>query len=1462
MSMYPVDKKPSNRAVDVLTAFRKITQPMRQEEDALMAATVLDLPYDETKARIEAGSVTDVNEARRRIENSNSEALRRNIDDAFSREELPETTAALIANEDRKRAMWNSTGDNLYLEAAIAMQDPTIDAELSRFYTNLQIGEEVLRTAIQEADEETGVAGYIWDFVDRYFLRAMVIGGFEDITGRSVRGGRAHLEAALLANPDEYRRWIEAQVESVKQEGFFTGDNVFALQEEFQRFGNAGQDPLVGLWAALGVVDVLPLGALLTKTLKAGTKVRRVKALAGPEAADDIYETVVKAEADRPDPRTINDGMPEALNVIPDPDGGAGLARTARIRDENVILKEIDHINSQGGLGRGVDSDEVIRAGEELTQTLVKTTGRPLNNLILKTNRDATGGFIWTARMGTVKTGRPYATERAANNAINRQGIREEFPTARAVPFDKEDPSKGWYVEIDQRMAVDPYVDELSWKSALDPIRQMVARFAGSKGATEAENLNTLAVIAEGVVSGLTGGKVAKDLVRSVERLPMKSQDTIKRIFNDLRDGRDAGLRNSYNEMEFRTKFEAFHPEGKPATDKDWEGFLAIQTLSDAAYMQRAHLRLQKYVRNGFQAVVFPDGTRVPGKMFKGQTSEQIWDLADKVTRNQSDLRKNTVIWELDRELDSGIRFVAKPAEIRSLDHSDVLGYNAGGRRINPNANYFVLVNPNNPRAFLTTVTADQAEVAIQQISRIQEAIAEVGESNLRKGGPLDEVVRSNNDWNTELQTIEDFIRFADEKKIDLVKGRIVSKARDGEIATGEVRDGFSQTWDEYVSFGMHRADDVLTEFGGGETRNYDAVSAILDDFGSITHQFAYNDYTQTALHAWLKSARRTGSGWDVGPEVDPRRAFENATLKENTNPAARELGLQRNIIARRLGIKSEAFRAMESYGAAVQEFVFNKTRGRVEMSRDPIAGATQNLLNFGFVSAFGLGNISQFFVQGYHALTVAAITQNSVTSLGSGMKALTMVPALRLALFAPDSATEALALRRLAKATGQTNESVLELVDYIRTSGRDVIDGSAMESGTGQQWGIRGWKGESYLPSTLRGVQAKIGSGWRGTMKAGLTPFREGERMARLTAITTAVLEYQAKFPGKGIATAHARRWISAREQALSFRMSNANRALMQEGFGKLPTQWFTYTLRTFENVLMGRDFTAGERARLAAALFPAFGLTGMGAASATDWLAEKVGAEPAGQMYTFIKYGIVDTLLEMTTGAEIAFAERLAPITLIQDVYSNVGGQKSAWEVALGPSGDIAGGVIEQVMNAAGSVYAGTPVSLTEDVIRVARQWTGVDNVAKAMGIMNTGLYTSRTGRTLPFELTPADAIAQLFGFSPREVSEFYAEKQWQYTTNDKVRSLTNEFRNQFSQAMQMVNDGDVERGMQLLREIQIKIQISGLSPIDQAAIRRGLRVTTSEELYNMIVERTKRGDNYAGERIQESFDFIGTN
>lgn len=1430
---------------------RSVT-PDRLEDEAITVTALADLPSDGVVDRLSNDDRALIDRARRAIDSVPAEAI---LTETFESGADPIETAGIINSEAEKREEFYSDGSNLYLDQALAIDDPSITSEISRMATNIQIGQELFRQAIEESKEDTSWFGYGWDFFDRNFLRTIPIGGFEQVTNRNERKGRELVGAAVSMSSEEYTQYIKSYIEELKSEGFFTGDNIFAILDGMAEFENSGYDSAEFFNRVFGAVDLAPLAVLKLRLLtRAASPLRRVAVLKGPERAADVGEAAIRSNT--ASPRTYRDMAPSAI----DPGTPAPIHvpsnRATRIATENSIIREVSETIRSGALGRALDSDEVQAAYHGIVNTMRKVANNPLVDVRPPVHSDATGNFIATLTLGTVKTGSPYRTQRAAAKVAAR--VSEEFPTARAVAVDSEDISKGFYVEVDEILDVGEEIAEIGSTPMYGAIRSALGRFFGSKAVVENEFLNTLATMAEGVASTLTSGRAVKDAVKALNRIPSSNQRVISSVLSELRDGKDAFLREHYTDAEFVQKFREHHPRGLSPTDDDIAAFDAARTLNDASYMLRAHNRMQKYISNNFYALVMSNGERVPGRITdEALGAEPILDVSTGVTFIKRDLRANTRVWELDREIDSGIRYVVNPQDVKSISHSDVLGYNAGGRRINPKANHFVLLDGDFPRAFLATFTEKEALRAQEQIKNIQEALKESGDaaSNTRI---LDKVVRENNEWNTELQSIEDFIKFGEEKGLDWTRS-IEVKARDGEIRPGETRDFYSTTWDEYISHDLHRADDTLIEFGGKEARNYDPVQAMFLDFGSISQQFAHNIYTQTALNAWLKTARRSGSGWDVPDTTDVRLAFREAASNGELTSTALELGRQRGIIETRLGMRSEIFKAMEQYGADVQEWVFDTTKGTIALPRDPAKGVAQKVLNLGFQSAFGLLNVSQFFVQGFHAVTIAAMTQKGLLSAGSGLKALAMAPATRAILMGSlDEASEKLMVSRLSRWAGQSEDEMAETIEFIRTQGRDILDGSMVELGTGAQWGLSGWKGESFLPSAVKDAQRTLGALGGGVLKAGLTPFREGERLSRLTGINAAIIEYRLANPGKSLNTAEARKWISRREQALSFRMTNANRAFMQEGFGKLPTQWFTYTLRSMENIFIGRDLTVGERTRMAMALFPSFGLTGMGAASATDWLAEKIGAEPAGAMHGFIQYGILDTLLsEMTDGeVELALADRLAPITLLQDIYQGVNGTKSAWEMLIGPSGNILSDVMGQVVNVGGEIVNGNSVSITEDLVRTARQFSGVDNVYKAYGIYQNGVYRSRTGKTLPFEMDASDAVGQLLGFSPREVSEWYQERQWSYNHSRVVRGLTTELENDVSRAMEIWDNGDRERAITLLQEVQHKIVLSGLSPYDQRRIRRSLTRQTGNAVYQMIMEHQRRGNTYRADVIERTF------
>jgi hypothetical protein len=290
-----------------------------------------------------------------------------------------------------------------------------------------------------------------------------------------------------------------------------------------------------------------------------------------------------------------------------------------------------------------------------------------------------------------------------------------------------------------------------------------------------------------------------------------------------------------------------------------------------------------------------------------------------------------------------------------------------------------------------------------------------------------------------------------------------------------------------------------------------------------------------------------------------------------------------------------------------------------------------------------------------------------------------------------------------------------------------------------------------------------------------------------------------------------------------------------------------------------------------MAVMLMPAFGTTGMGLAWANDYITSRLdkGLEAIGGsadstvgdlMHTAVKQGLWDTLFEGLTGEEIDLASRLAPITLFQDVYRNIEGAQSPFMTAAGPSGDITGKMVDSVFAIASEVRHGSSVSVTNDIVRSLRNFSGLDNIAKAHGMMQNGMYRGRTGTQLPFEMDTGDAIMQLMGFSPRELSAWYAEKQISYSHSRDVKDFSKEMQTDWVTAMEVFKEKP-DIGRNLMSVINHKIILSGFSYSDIKAIQGSLSVTMSETLYRMIRDAYARGDPYHAEQLEKTFTYLGT-
>jgi hypothetical protein len=105
------------------------------------------------------------------------------------------------------------------------------------------------------------------------------------------------------------------------------------------------------------------------------------------------------------------------------------------------------------------------------------------------------------------------------------------------------------------------------------------------------------------------------------------------------------------------------------------------------------------------------------------------------------------------------------------------MGFNAGGPRTNPNANYFVVLGREGrfPKSLLTTFTEADAKIARDQLTALQNALRDAPET-------VDDVLTTNNDWNPTITNLDELRRFSDENNWDLDEGIIAYKERNSYV--------------------------------------------------------------------------------------------------------------------------------------------------------------------------------------------------------------------------------------------------------------------------------------------------------------------------------------------------------------------------------------------------------------------------------------------------------------------------------------------------------------------------------------------------------------------------------------------------------------------------------------------------------------------------------------------------------
>lgn len=1375
------------------------------------------------------GEELGTNEAKVKVTDSSSnqyyEAFLRGYTQDKTAEELTTEAADMGAKTDE----FLSTPDFI-AEQALTVNNFDYSSADARVSTNYQIAQEIISDRQFEIAARKGPFEKTLNSVDRFLRDVSPIGTIEAITSKTETQSRDILNAAVRLSPTEFRDWFNTFADDVSEEGIFAGNTLGALQDLTTETLGAGYDPNKGVNQAFAALDLIGIGQLagvgvkgIVKTsMKASTAIGRVGAIRGSEAAAEASETILRTS---PDPEVLGNVAPSNLDLAPQPVRPSAAKFTEKFA-QNDIIQGIDDLQRKGAFGPLADAEAINLAGKKIAEKYTKKVTNPVFDW--KVLDEGLGNYVTSIKFGKASDGTPFKPMADGGIPQGVQRLADEISQvverAAVAPVDVNDLSKGYVIEVSERVnlsglqdAIDP---DLGIEAGL--VRSTLGRvmnneIMGSAALRDVQRLTNISNMAEGARAAVKN--IVDPYTKSLQKLNAQERFTLQSVYTQLRDGKDAALRVRYSESEFAVKYQQMHPKGLAPSDRAYDAYNALATVEEADYLLKTTSMLNRYIEKGYQnSVKIADDFYAPAKRVNRSDVPEDAKLVDGEFDGKiriQDVEEGIPIWKLDKPTPDGQEYVVKPKQVRIIEPTDVMGYNPGGSRANPNLNYFVTLGDTRLKALMGTFSEKQAKTAKEQLGRIQRAIIDGDEA-------IDDIIAQNSDWNPSIQNYDDFLtKMVDGEGWDLSRGTIGYKGRNddllaGDVASSDVFTGMKA--DDYVSNDLRRNDRVLMDFGGGKAYNEDPINSVLGQMGNSVFTYSNRAYARNAMVGWVKKAQQNGRTWfpdGVSPN-DYETLFRNARVK-GTDEFSRRMKELRDITMRKMNMSDESASSMANIGQGVAEFVFDKTGKQLNLG-DPSNG----LLKIGFQSAFGFANVSQFFMQSFHATTIMAISPKH------GLKGAAMTIPVRAALRATTPELQQEAIKRLAKAASISEKDAGELFEYIRTSGRAIVDGDAIEDGTGVGFGISGWNGESMSYSALSGVGYNISKLATKGLDAGLMPFKAGERLARLTGINTAFFEFKAKFPNVSALSDEARQWITRREQDLTFNMSSLSRGRAQSGFMKVPTQWLSYTLRSMEAVFVGRNFTVKERAYLATALMPMYGLTGFGLGSAADYIGEKTGIAPDSDLYITLKYGMIDGIIAALGGdVEVGVGQRLAPVGAIVDTYKKVT-QESAYGALLGPSGEIAGNLYNAVTDAANSLINGQTASLTEDVIKVLRQPSGLDNIAKAYGIFNNGVYRSKNGIALESEMTIGDGIVALTGFTPLEVVENYGRLGQIYTSNKKFSDFRKEVNRdaEYIFALMEGERGDVDKAIQLMQELHERISFSGFSSSQTNQLRKSAR------------------------------------
>lgn len=1384
---------------------------MRRLDESLIVATG-ELPEDSSEAK--AG-------LRQETETAIMEAVKQVL--TGEQAEPKSATERLIDVQETGETVLFS--DYWALERqALAEQDPEFGGLQALSALKFQYMVETLEDNIRKSKGEGPNA--VVSFVDRYFLRNWPIGIAERLMAKGQKEGDEFL-AALSGTMsfEDFKVFLDTKITEYSEQGVLVGDNRFALQELLSDAARRGDESGIVADRLLAIFEaafpMVPLSSVpkSAKALKALSRARTTATQAGitggHKAATNAAESIARVtdEVENLSGMTVR-----ILDPVADEAPVRPLMSAAQDAQTAKELYDEVFTYTQRALGDSFDIDLLKTRVKEKADFIAKSVNRPLNDVLFDFRNNSA-----VIRIGNFRTG-DAVTERTAKK------IAEGIPNSSVVNVGKDK----YVVEIKEVMNTDAFnkikqepVEEIGnaisrWTSNLTP------SFLKGSYLRDADELTNLAQRAE------SGEVKIKEAVaawgRDADKMSGRDFDEVGRVVSELQSGSLSSNRSWFDEETFKDVFKKVH--GRNPTNRQVKGYLAVTNLSDYAYVTKGWLLVRNLQRQGFRQI-----TVKVGEDLQPVAARKVSELPENVTHVMVGSTGQIVeiatykgpksnIFAMDFEVGNGFvetRHVVDVDTIRPLEPRDVLGYNAGGSRINPNANHFISfeVDGKIVRVAMSTTSRKEANLASKEIQTLMDAA--------REGRLTDELVQNNRSWYTSgnMDKVDDFLRLAQEEGWDLTKKVLVNRReRDSKTFVSSADDVFIQdgTLEDYFTFSGRRNDRPLLHYGGARTYNDNPIKSVVNQVNSVNRQIAQETYNNAAT-ASLGQAVKQIVPHQAGYGIRDYYYNMESLLAGSTEDLPKLLLERKRIFELRRGVKTGGEEWAQGIADKATEALYNLTGLNVK-----IGGPADTLTRFGFYRTF-FGDVFQLVLQGSQVGALAAM-HGTLAWKGANIGYM-----LKSSLDLPHGSPEFnLMMKNMADTFGLSLDDVMDLRETFADIGRYEIDPSGL---------AEGFENASFSVSgvnhaALRVAGNNVGKAWDSAGKAGMYFFNKGEQASRVTAFGLSALLWKRANPTGRLNSKTAKAWISNKEQALTLNMNQSNKARIQQGLLKVPTQFYSFLLRTFEGVFIGKNLTQKERMALFAYMGPLWGMTGLGLHEAADSIIDFYGMDKDSVGAETIRNGPIEALLDWTFGGEfdVALAGRLSIGDAISDIFRSFQ-DKSTLEMLAGAGGGKFGSFSYNLLTGLASVATGKPYYGSTQLAEALRETKLIDNLSKAYGVYADDVYTSKTGKVIRgLDLSVWETLGIALGVPSGEVQDFYEfdsiryGQEKDYVQRAKaVDTLINSFYN-------ALEGNDSEKATRVLAELEAIIVKSNLTEEQKSRLRNrvmnGAKEKTTFDLY----------------------------